>query len=149
VDLPDGPLSAREILRLAPRLARLVVLSACERAAIGDTRPDEAISPPVALLEWGAVGVIGTLWRVTDESTAILMWTFYDLWRGSGLSIPHALVAAQRALRTVINAELLASYPALFTKRAAQVPAAHRHPWESARRYNDPYYWAPFLILGR
>jgi CHAT domain-containing protein len=124
------------------------VLSACERAAIGDTLPDEAISLPVALVEWGAVGVIGPLWRVVDESTAILMRTFYDLWRGSGLPIPHALAAAQRALRTVINTELLASYPALFAERASQVPAAHRRLWESARRYNDPYYWAPFLILG-
>jgi hypothetical protein len=76
--------------------------------------------------------------RVADESTAILMRTFYDLWRGGGLPIPHALAAAQRALRTMTNAELLASYPALFTERAGQVPTAHRHLWESAHRYNDP-----------
>ena len=151
VDLPDDPLSVREILRLAPRRdhpARLVVLSACESATIGDTLPDEAISLPVSLVEWGAVGVIGTLWRVADESTAILMRTFYDLWRGGGLPIPHALAAAQRALRTMTNAELLASYPALFAERAGQVSSAHRYLWESARRYNDPYYWAPFFILG-
>jgi CHAT domain len=87
---------------------------------------DERLRARVAhqwgLVEWGAVGVIGTLWRVADESTAILMRTFYDLWRGGGLPIPHALAAAQRALRTMTNAELLASYPALFAERAGQVP---------------------------
>jgi CHAT domain-containing protein len=151
--LADGELSVQEILRLAPRRdrpARLVVLSACESATIGDVLPDEAVSLPVALAEWGASAVVGSLWRVADESTAIMIRHFYDAWRGpTRPTLPAALATAQRRLRTQTNAELLAAYPEVFAERARAVPARRRATWEAARRYDDPYFWAPFLILGR
>ncbi len=151
--LADGELSVRQILDLAPRHdrpARLVVLSACESATIGDVLPDEAIFLPVALAEWGAAAVVGTLWRVADESTAILVRTFYTLWRSPPYPpVADALVAVQRALRRMTNGELLDAHPELFARHAENVPPRYRAVWESARRYQDPYYWAPFALIGR
>ena len=42
---------------------------------------------------------IGSLWTVSDKSTAMLMICFYQLWRAEGRSPAQALAEAQRELR--------------------------------------------------
>jgi hypothetical protein len=150
--LADAPLSVREVRDLTadrPAPTRLVVLSACETALVGRILADEAISLPVALFELGAVGVLGTLWRVAAESTAILMDMFYRHWRAGHASPPDALRRAQQDLRSATNSQLLKRYPDLFAGIAERVPSPQRAFWMSALRYKDPYYWAPFVYLGR
>lgn len=149
--LADGPLSVRDIHALAARRpypARLIVLSACETALVGRVLSDEAVSLPVALFELGAVGVIGTLWRVAAESTAIFMDFFYRHWRDDQQSPPEALRRAQHDLRAVTNAQLLDRYPELFAGKAEQISQARRALWMSAPRYSDPYHWAAFVYIG-
>ena len=87
---------------------RLVVLSACETGLYDiDHNPDEFVGLPVAFAALGAAGVLGTLWPVPDEVTALLMARFYELHMGSGLAPPTALARAQSWLRRTTNAALL------------------------------------------
>jgi CHAT domain-containing protein len=63
--------------------------------------------------------VIATLWNVEDESTQILMREFYSEREiHPGMSKAEALSQAQVALL------------------------------KGEKRYNHPYYWAPFILFG-
>jgi CHAT domain-containing protein len=80
---------------------RMVVLSACETAVVGDDLPDEAVSLPSGFLHAGARGVLASHWPVSDESTALLMQRFYELWPDdeAALDPPQAMRLAQQSLR--------------------------------------------------
>lgn len=73
----DEPIHVRDVLQNAQIRARLVVLSACETAVVGEQLPDELVGLPTAFLQAGASGVVGTWWPVYDESTAELMERFH------------------------------------------------------------------------
>ena len=91
------------------RNPRLVVLSACETGLSEITRnPDEFVGLPSAFLALGAVGVLGTLWPVSDAATALLMARFYELHIGEGLPPATALHRAQAWLRQATNTEIAA-----------------------------------------
>ncbi len=86
---------------------RLVVLSACETGLSEITRnPDEFVGLPSAFLALGAVGVLGTLWPVSDAATALLMARFYELHIGERLPPATALHRAQAWLRQATNTEI-------------------------------------------
>jgi CHAT domain-containing protein/tetratricopeptide (TPR) repeat protein len=121
-DRDDGRFEVREVMDLQLD-ANLVVLSGCFTASGGgmvDQMPesDDWVSLTRAFIYAGAPSVVATLWPVNDRATARLMSRFYEL-------LPfhtkgETLCLAQR--------ELLASLPG-----------------DSDR---DPYYWAPFLLVG-
>lgn len=74
--LEDGFLQLNEIFNLELN-AELVVLSACETAT-GRRLPGEGLLGMTrAFLYAGAESVLGSLWRVSDKSTAKLMTRFY------------------------------------------------------------------------
>ncbi len=170
----EETLTLREVLD-QPNLwgMRLVVLSACQTAiADFNNLPDEAIGLPGGFTQAGIPGVVGTLWSVSDLSTALLMIRFYeyhlqgDPQDGAGPMSPgRALQAAQRWLRQVTADELttyFAGHKALADLR--QQPAAakllplqvaaegvlHFGSMEpEARPFHDqPYHWAPFVFYG-
>jgi tetratricopeptide (TPR) repeat protein len=78
---------------------RLAVLSACDSAFPSIDLVYEAVGFPAILMSAGVVGVIGTLWPVSDDSTALLMERFYSNWR-AGLAPTEALRCAQQWLRS-------------------------------------------------
>jgi CHAT domain-containing protein len=87
---------------------RLVVLSACETGLSEITsNPDEFLGLPGAFTALGAVGVLGTLWPVSDAATALLIARFYELHIGAGLVPAAALAGAQAWLREATNEELI------------------------------------------
>ncbi len=153
-------LSVRDFLYGAatPKQARLAVLSACQ-SAIPDSRrlPDELVGLPIALIQAGVPGVIGTLWSIDDVSTFLLMQHFYKSYfepKETPLSIEQALHISQIWLRTA-TAETLAQH--FFNQcRSNDVPFA----WSSSmwRRfaamppnsvpYESPVHWAAFLFYG-
>ena len=112
---------------------RLVTLSACESALSDRNLPDELINLPSGLIQAGAAGAIGSLWRVDDATTAALMQRFYWEWRTRKLPPADALRSAQTWLRD--PARRPDSGPALPALAAGVEPS---HPW----------YWAPFLFVG-
>jgi CHAT domain-containing protein len=75
--LADGDLDLAAIHRLALN-SELVTLSACETALGRRVRGEGVIGLPHAFLAGGARGVVVTLWRVADRSTADFMREFYE-----------------------------------------------------------------------
>jgi len=94
---PPGFLSLGDIsgLRLD---ATLVTLSACETGLGQLARGEGVIGLPRAFAAAGARGVMVSLWRVNDASTAALMRTFYTSWMKKGESADLALAHARRQL---------------------------------------------------
>jgi len=78
--------------------ARLVVLSACETGLGTLQRGDEITGLTRTFLTAGADTVLASLWKVSDESTAVLMQQFY---RGlaRGLKPAEALRESALAVR--------------------------------------------------
>jgi len=95
----DEILTIKDLFELHLAGARLATLSACETGIPGTKLPDEVVSLPSAFIRAGFAGAIGSLWTVPDKSTALLMASFYQLWRENGILPARALVEAQRELR--------------------------------------------------
>ena len=141
---------------------RLVVLSACETGLIDITKnPDEFVGLPGAFMALGASGVVGTLWPVSDEATALLIAKFYELHMGARLSPPTALHRAQLWLREATNDDLstfaksAAKRSRLKSNYLAQLSRAtngeNSDPVNSKKPshpYSHPYYWAGFIYTG-
>jgi len=88
---------------------RLVVLSACETGLYEiDRNPDEFVGLPGTFTALGAVGVLATLWPVSDAATALLIAKFYELHMGQGVAPATALHRAQVWLRSATNQDLQA-----------------------------------------
>lgn len=93
----DGRASAPEIAALELPTG-LCVLSACE-TALGRQGEEASAGLPRAFLAAGCRGVVASLWKVDDLSTAILV---KHLYRGLARGLPAdlALQEAQRAVRS-------------------------------------------------
>ncbi|MDF1702987.1 MAG: CHAT domain-containing protein [Planctomycetota bacterium] len=99
----DGFLTFADLLgRWRARLkhTELVVLSACDSQR-GRLEADEGmLSLPLGFSFAGCPRVIGSLWRVDDEATALLMASFYRRWLASPQAgAAAALQAARRELK--------------------------------------------------
>jgi CHAT domain-containing protein/tetratricopeptide (TPR) repeat protein len=85
----------------------------------------------------GAKAVVATLWAVDDASVGVLMAQFYKLWMTTpGITKAEALRQAQISL-------LRGTLPATAAN-AASAPSAG----SDAAPYSNPYYWAPFILIG-
>ncbi|HEX7678100.1 MAG TPA: CHAT domain-containing protein, partial [Thermoanaerobaculia bacterium] len=83
----DGNLEVHEILSsLDLSGVNLVVLSACETAVGERSGGDEIVGLTRALLYAGTPGVISTLWRIDDTSSALLMDEFYRRFAAGALA---------------------------------------------------------------
>lgn len=109
--------------------ADLVVLSACQSADGPLLAGEGLLSVAHAFLEAGARSVVASLWVIEDDQTLVTMRHFYDGLLGRDLEPSAALRAATRRLR-----------------RERGVPIAGEEP---AAALGHPYYWAPYVYLGR
>lgn len=92
----DTPLFAQELLELRST-ARMVVLAACDTAAVRGSFADEALGLASALHLSGVPGVVASLWTVPDRATSVLMRDFADrLWTATdpGEALREAALAA-------------------------------------------------------
>ncbi|MET0423512.1 MAG: CHAT domain-containing protein [Actinoplanes sp.] len=133
LELADGPVSLRDLLRLPATVRRLAVLSSCESHRIGHELPDEVVGLPGGMLQLGLAGVVASHWEVNDRATALLMARFHDRC-ATGADPARALNEAQRWLRSASTAELRAAYPQLIGERSA--------------RFAHPYFWGAFTLTG-
>jgi CHAT domain-containing protein len=78
--------------------ARLVILSACETDRGQMTRGDEAAGLTRTFLQAGAENVVSSLWKVSDEATALLMKSLHQHLR-RGEIVPDALRHAELEVR--------------------------------------------------
>ncbi len=93
----SGRLTPTDVEGMDLRNVRLVVLSGCETLRAREGRSSGFAGFAGALLAAGAQGVVGSHWRVDDESTRQLMVTFHDVYSKAGNG-PAALREAQLAL---------------------------------------------------
>ena len=102
--LYDRALSVRDLRWSSLRRARMAVLSACQTALGGTTLMDEGLHLGAALHMAGCRDVVGTLWTVSDSSTAEIMERLYRYLRRDGELQPglaaEALHLAVRDLRS-------------------------------------------------
>jgi len=115
--LDDGILTAKEISQIDLRGLDLVTLSACQ-TGLGDISQGEGVfGLQRAFKKAGAQTIVVSLWKVDDKATQILMSSFYGN-IAKGIDKHSAFLQAQQHLRTI-----------------------------DGGRYNDPKYWAAFIIL--
>jgi hypothetical protein len=103
LQLSGGEITARELLTERLAGVRLAVLSSCESGRIGSELPDEVVALSTGLLQAGAAGVVASLWRVADQSTAVLLSRFLERWRLDGSAPAAALCQAQRDVRGQVH----------------------------------------------
>lgn len=133
-----------DILRGALQLKRgaLVVADACEtgQIEIGIT-VNEFVGFPAAFLASGASAVVGTLWSVSDFSTALLMTEMYRRLR-NGEPPARALQQAVRWLRRLGKAEIVSRLEAEVVRAttALAVQANRRKAMNIAERQQDSTY---------
>jgi len=96
----DGNLQVHEIFGMDLRNANLVTLSACETALSKIQGGDDLVGLSRGFIYAGTPSLLATLWKVDDQSTAILMEHFYRNWQ-KGMSKAEALRQAQIALKTM------------------------------------------------
>jgi tetratricopeptide (TPR) repeat protein len=159
----DGRLSVREIQRTWDLKAELVTLSACETALGKASGGEGFVGFTQALLRSGARSVCLSLWKVDDKATALLMTRFYQnlLGKRSDLSkaMPkaEALQEAKRWLRTLTAEQIEGELAGLERgdvrplAREKGAPARKEAPAlkaTSIKPYDDPYYWAAFVLVG-
>lgn len=98
-ETPSAPayLFANEIYDLNLKNVSLVTISACESGLGRIAAGDEVLGFPRSFLTAGARGVISSLWPVSDESTEVLMTTFYKS-LASGTAAADALRLGQVAV---------------------------------------------------
>jgi len=93
-----GFLEAREVYGVNLAGVSLVTLSACESGLGRIARGDEILGFTRSFLTAGASGLVASLWPVADDSTELLMTTFYgQLARGT-----EAIDAMREAQRAVL-----------------------------------------------
>lgn len=124
----------------------LLILSACETGLDGgsDATGREIESLGALVQKRGAKGVIATLWKVEDRSTAHLMQRFYTLRQQQKLSKAEALRRAQ--MEMIAGSQVSTG----SDNRSASRLIVHS-PSSGASLSNGfrhPHYWAPFILMG-
>ena len=121
LDSDDGILTAQEISMLDLRGTDLVVLSACETGR-GDIMQGEGVfGLQRGFKKAGVKSILMSLWKVSDVSTEILMTEFYKN-LCNGKSKRESLRLAQKTVREYKDDE-------------------------GNLLFQDPHYWAGFIIL--
>jgi tetratricopeptide (TPR) repeat protein len=144
----------RDILDLRLAGGHVAVLSACETAVSGGRLPDEVVSLPTGLVQAGAGAIVASLWAVPEKSTAMLMYRFYERWRGAKLAPAEALVEAQQWLRDTTNDEKAQLFESIAraggpgAETAAVLYEAIAFDDPAERAFGHPSHWAAFSYTG-
>jgi tetratricopeptide (TPR) repeat protein len=150
----DGYLTLPELFELDLNQARLAVLSACETGVPGLQLIDEMIGLPAGMMQAGVPGVVGSLWSVSDMSTAMLMARFYYLWREEGIMPQESLRQAQVWLRDSSREQKKAYFRSLAKQAGSRAGAVRSFfTWLSYSEpetvdFSSPYFWAAFTYTG-
>jgi CHAT domain-containing protein len=115
----DGVLYSGEIYNLKLN-ADLVVLSACETGLGKIQKGEGIIGLTRALLYAGAKNILVSLWQVNDKSTSELMVDFYK--------------------NSLANKGQLSYSEALRNAKLKMI---------SEGRYAHPFFWSPFILIGK
>lgn len=145
----DGILTAKEIAKLDLRGMDMVVLSACE-TGLGEIKGDGVFGLQRGFKKAGANSLLMSLWKVDDEATRLLMTQFYKNLT-SGMSKYESLRQAQKYLREYeVEVDVKSDTRPAISARAkeqAQQNANKETTFKKVKKYEDPKYWAAFILL--
>ncbi|MEV3870660.1 CHAT domain-containing protein [Streptomyces sp. NPDC049906] len=137
--LDGGTLSAEDLTEAADGALdagpALVLLAAC-RSHVSGRGSNEAYTLATAFLTAGARSVVGSLWRVPDAATSLLMFMTHHYLRAEGREPAEALRSAQRWMLAPTRVLPLDAPPELARLVPRIVP-------------DDLSAWAGFLATGR
>ncbi|MDA1231892.1 MAG: CHAT domain-containing protein, partial [Planctomycetota bacterium] len=129
-DEDDGILTADEISFLRLKGVALVVLSASETGLGPSAGGEGVLGVQRAFQVSGAKSVIGTLWKVDDLATRLLMERFYrNLWD-----------------KEMTRVDALREAQLWMLNNPTSIRGTKRIETESTR--TPPYYWAAFVLSG-
>lgn len=120
----------RDDQNLSFRGVELLTIAGCQ-TAVGSNDSDgrEIDGLGIVAQRKGAKAVVATLWPVDDASVGILMTQFYKNWVTTpGITKAEALRLAQIAL--------------------LRGPSAAANQSSPQALYANPYFWAPFILIG-
>lgn len=117
-----APLSLASLSKLDYSLVELLTLSACNTATGGGLNEHgaEVEGLAAAVLRKNARAVLASLWKVSDQSTAELMRSFYAARGGNG-AVGQAAALRKAQLSLIGNKQ---------------------------GNYSHPFFWAPFVLNG-
>ena len=148
-DGEDGKWTVEEIFDMDLK-ANLVVLSACETGLAGGyagklPEADDFVGLTRAFMYAGVPSVVGSLWKVADDSAVTLMTQFFTNWKQKGMDKAEALRETQLAMiRGDVELGMVVRGPGgVATVDAKKVEA---ETGSSLGRH--PYFWAPFVLIG-
>ena len=154
----SNKLSLAEICRLPLSSYKLVTLSACETAIIGNQSiTTDYVGLVSGFMRAGVSYVLSTLWTVESEASALMTMKFYHL-LNQDKAEPIAFAEAQKWLRQATWGEIKNFYQNILTSlptdagnlrplledaviRVSKMEA-HYQP------FTHPYHWAAFTITG-
>lgn len=144
----DKLLSGYTIMEQLQLSAEHVTVSACTSGLSRVAAGDEQLGLPRAFLSAGATSVLCTLWEAADRVALLIMERFYRALQ-RGLTPAAALRDAQVGVRRMTGQDVidtLGQHPALAAELVAlkeELAGALDTPL-----FDDPFYWAPFVIVG-
>jgi tetratricopeptide (TPR) repeat protein len=144
----DGRLSVREIQRSWELKAELVTLSACETALGRDSGGEGFVGFTQALLLSGARSVCLSLWKVDDTATVLLMQRFYQNLLGSRAGLGGPLPKAEALAEAKAWLRGLPSEKVAGLTRSEKRKSLKGRAEPAATRYDHPYYWSGFVLIG-
>ena len=120
---------------------RLVTLSACDTGVISKAQGSSNLEGLSNVLNLkGAKAVMGTLWPISDEATALFMKLFYGHIFKGGYSPEEALRLTQSAFSRGSLAEVK-DYRAMIDGSSQEFDS-------KLKKFTNPYYWAAFQLIG-
>jgi len=145
----DGRWTVHEIFDMDLK-ASLVTLSACETGLAGGysgklPEADDFVGLTRAFMYAGVPSVVGSLWKVADDSAVTLMTAFFTNWKQKGMDKAEALRQAQLAM---INGDLELGMVVRGPGGVAQVNAQEVQTESDISLGRHPYFWAPFVLIG-
>ncbi len=156
---PGESLTLYELMGLNIK-AQLAVLSACNTAQGETTGGDDVLGLSRGLLSTGVKAAVVTLWEVDDVATSLLMRYFYQQLK-SGTDPAEALHEAQQYLRGLSPKEIdealrqmgeglrNASISKEVLTRSNRGSLDIDEVDDLGDDYSHPFYWAPFVLVGR
>lgn len=120
---------------------RLVTLSACDTGVINMAQGSSNLEGLSNVLNLkGAKAVMGSLWPISDEATALFMKLFYGLIFKGGYSPEEALRLTQSAFSRGSLAEV--------KDNRAMIDGNPQEFDLKIKKYTNPFYWAAFQLIG-
>jgi CHAT domain-containing protein/tetratricopeptide (TPR) repeat protein len=143
----DGQVTAEQIVRSWDLDADLVVLSACESGLGRYVGGEGYLGFTQALFVKGARSVVLSLWKVDDRATALLMKRFYQ----------NLLGKREDSQPPMPKAQALSDAKAWLRRQSSETDRINRsdpryslkgEAQPAATRFDHPYYWAGFILIG-